>query len=205
MSGMSDSARNTLDYYNRAADEYRERIKDSSTPYLNEFTSLLNKGQRVLDLGCGPGHCAREMAEAGLIVDAVDGAAEMVELAAQIENVSAQEMLFSELAAQDTYDAVWANFSLLHAPKSEFPDCLSRIHKALKPGGLFHIGMKLDQQDGTDVLGRHYSYYSLDELRDHLIETGFAIFDQHLGSGKGMAGIDEPWVVIWSRKEKNND
>lgn len=195
----------TLDYYTEAADAYRDRVDHGAPPYLHDFIDMLNKGQKVLDLGCGPGHCARDMATTGLIVDATDGAKGMVELASQYEGVNAQEMLFSELAVKGIYDAVWASFSLLHVPKPEFPDILSRIHAALKSGGLFCIGMKLDQKDGPDSLGRHYTYYALDELVGYLANAGFETFRNDFGSGKGMAGIEEPWVVVWAHKSEHQD
>jgi len=189
----------TLGYYDSAAQQYQNLIASEDTPYLAEFITLIAGGGRVLDLGCGPGHCAGEMARAGLSVDASDGSAEMVALATKLPGVRAVQALFSDLDETAIYDAIWANFSLLHAPRGTLPDCIGRIHQALKPQGLFHIGMKLEQQDGTDRLGRYYAYYSRDELVTMLADAGFTIVREELGAGKGMAGIEEPWIVIWAR------
>lgn len=189
----------TLGYYDRAAHEYQSLIASEDTPYLPDFIASIPAGGRVLDLGCGPGHCATTMAQAGLVVDASDGSPEMVALASKLQGVRAYQALFSELNETSLYDGIWANFSLLHAPRGTLPDCLGRIHRALKAGGLFHIGMKLDQDDGSDRLGRYYAYYSRDELVAQLDDAGFTLEREELGAGKGMAGIEEPWIVIWAR------
>lgn len=189
----------TLGYYDRAAQQYQSLIASEDTPYLSDFIAIVPKGGRVLDLGSGPGHCANAMAQAGLVVDASDGSPEMVALTAKHQGVRAYQALFSELNEVSVYDGIWANFSLLHAPRGTLPDCLGRIHRALKAGGLFHIGMKLDQDDGSDRLGRYYAYYGRDELVTMLTDAGFTITREELGSGKGMAGIEEPWIVIWAR------
>ena len=205
MSKSDQATTQTLDYYNRVATDYSDKFAGGETPFLAQFIDQLLSGQLVLDLGCGPGHCARDMANAGLRVEAIDGAAEMVELAKRHPGVIANQAMFDELDHQNRYDAIWANFSLLHAPRAQFPDCLARIYAALKPNGLFHIGMKLDQDDGVDRLGRHYTYYRLDELKEFLNRAGFEVVRQELSSGKGMAGNDEPCAILWSRTRKKSD
>ncbi len=205
MSQSDRATEQTLRYYDSAANEYSELVGRSDTPLLIEFVDQLSPGQHVLDLGCGPGHCAQIMAEAGLVVDASDGSAEMVKLAGQHPGVTAKQAMFDELEAKDQYDAIWANFSLLHAPRDSFPDCLRRIEKALKPSGLFHIGMKVDKSDGADRLGRHYTYYGQEELKELLENAGMTTINRVLGSGPGMAGADEPWVIYWARKQENTD
>ena len=45
---------------------------------------------------------------------------------------AARQARFDELEVQGVYDGIWANFSLLHAPKSEFPGHLARIRRAGK-------------------------------------------------------------------------
>ena len=72
---------------------------------------------------------------------------------------------FSDLREQGVYDGVWANFSFLHEPRSEFPGHLSRIAAALKPEGILHLAMKTGSGESRDQLGRYYTFYSADELR----------------------------------------
>ena len=96
----------------------------------------------MLDLGCGPGLAATRMANAGLQVDAMDGSAEMVAMAAQHDGVTAWQATFDQITGTDIYDGIWANFCLLHASKEAMPHHLAAMVTALKPGGAFHIGMK---------------------------------------------------------------
>ena len=69
-------------------------------------------------------------------------------------------MLFHELDEQDAYDGVWASACLLHVPRDELAGILARIHRALKPDGLFYASYKIDEGhgDGRDSLGRYYNY-----------------------------------------------
>ncbi|MCL6284571.1 class I SAM-dependent methyltransferase [Ruegeria sp. 2012CJ41-6] len=190
---MSDD---TLRIYDEKAGEYADLTSDSSDPLLDDFIARLPQGASVLDLGCGPGDAAAAMAKAGHMVDALDGSTEMVALANSHPGVTAKLATFEQLQGSDFYDGVWANFSLLHATRDAFSAHLAAINKALKPGGLFHIGMKLGTGAGLDRLGRYYTYYTQDELEDRMIEAGFTLIDQHFGTSAGLDGQMADWIVV---------
>jgi SAM-dependent methyltransferase len=194
---MSDE--NTLKYYNSAALDYEATIAAQKTPALTEFSDQFAKGARILDLGCGPGHCAAVFASHGLIVDAIDASEEMIALAQKHQGVNAKVATFDDVEHTDEYDGIWANFSLLHLEKSALPDTLKRLNVASKTNALLHVGLKIGEGSRIDHLGRFYSYYSVDEIKYALSSAGFAPFHEQLGSGKGMSGLDEPWVIIWAR------
>ena len=122
----------------------------------------------------------------------------MVALANQLPGVTARQESFSELTAQSTYDGVWANFSLLHAPRSEMPSHLSRIHSALKPGGQFHMTVKTGQGDSRDRLGRFYTYYQPAEIRTLLETAGFTVMKISPGRDKGLDGSLSDWISVAS-------
>lgn len=155
---------------------------------LEAFAAALPEAGRVLDLGCGPGFYAGWLARQGFVVEATDGAAEMVALAREQDGVAARQARFDDLDAVAAYDGIWANFSLLHAPKAEMPGLLSRIRRAGRPGMVFHIGMKLGEGEGPDAIGRFYAYYREDELEEMLNEAGFAVRARRRGRGKGLSG-----------------
>jgi SAM-dependent methyltransferase len=73
-------------------------------------------------------------------------------------------MLFDQLDAREVYDGVWASACLLHVPKEELAGILARIHRALKPDGIFYASFKTGESDGRDSLGRYYNYPSADWL-----------------------------------------
>ena len=45
-------------------------------------------------------------------------------------------------------------------PRDELAGILARIHRALKPDGLFYASYKIGHDDGRDSLGRYYNYPS---------------------------------------------
>ncbi|SHF08730.1 Methyltransferase domain-containing protein [Ruegeria intermedia] len=188
----------TIAVYDAQADRYADLTDADNTgdPQLARFIAAVGRGGRVLDLGCGPGASAVVMAQAGLRVEALDASAEMVTLAGRHPGVTARQAGFADLDAVATYDGVWANFSLLHAPRHDFPAHLAAVHRALRPGGVFFIAMKLGQGEGPDRLGRFYSYYSEDELKDFLHAAGFTVTDRRLGSGTGLDGSVSDWIGL---------
>lgn len=191
------SDRETVSVYDAEAGRYAKvtaGLRDD--PDLLAFIADLPRGGRVLDLGCGPGIAAAAMAEAGLAVDATDASAEMVRLAAAQPGVTAWQASFEEIGGTATYDGIWANFSLLHAPREAMPRHLAAIRRALKPRGRFHIGGKTGTGATRDRLGRLYTYYTEAELETLLAEAGFEIVARRRGRDKGLDGAMADWVTF---------
>ncbi|QGX99414.1 class I SAM-dependent methyltransferase [Roseovarius faecimaris] len=187
----------TLSVYAARADDYLKMVeKEAESPILAAFIGGLPKGAHVLDLGCGPGVSAAVMAQSGLTVEATDAVPEMVERAAANPGVMARLATFDDITGTDLYDGIWANFSLLHAPKADMPGHLARLRAALKPGGLFHIGMKTGSGEHRDSIGRFYAYYTEEELCDLLTAAGFKPFSSTRGNEPGLSGEPAPWVCI---------
>ncbi|MVO17688.1 class I SAM-dependent DNA methyltransferase [Parasedimentitalea huanghaiensis] len=190
----------TMAVYAEAADEYADRFaltkNADQDADLFAFLSDVPNGGHVLDLGCGPGQWAARLRDEGLTVEATDASPEMVDLAKANYGLDAKLATFEDLADEVHYDGVWANFSLLHAPRADFPRHLKRIQRALRPGGCLSIGMKIGSGENRDHLGRFYAYYSEDELRALLTEAGFNVTRSRIGNGKGLAGSDDTFVVM---------
>ena len=193
---MNDHTKDTLSVYDGKAQEYANLVSDIEDADLAPFLAALPKAGHVLDFGCGPGHFAARMAAAGFRVIATDGSQEMINIAGQHAGVEARLARFEDINDGALYDGIWANFSLLHAPRATMPDHLSRLHTACKPRARFHIGMKLGTGEGPDALGRYYTYYSQEELDTHLIEAGFTVLTHRFGTDKGLSGSIDDWVTI---------
>ncbi|MAM61903.1 class I SAM-dependent methyltransferase [Maritimibacter sp. UBA3975] len=189
--------RETIAVYDARAQDYADMVAGVEHPGLDAFLAALPKRAEVLDLGCGTGAMSRRMMDAGLRVDATDASAAMVELARQ-RDVPARQAVFADLDANGVYDGVWANFSLLHAPRADFPGHLAQVHRALKPGGHFHIGVKLGTGEKRDGIGRFYTYYAEDELDDYLNTAGFTPITRKKGEGRGLDGTKAPWIWVLS-------
>lgn len=192
--------RETINVYNAKADDYAGAFSEAAgSKALRRFMEQLAEGASVLDLGCGPGAHAAALHANGFKVTAMDASAAMVDKARAHKGITVQQAGFADLDALGAYDGIWANFSLLHAARADFPGFLARIAAALKPGGIFHIGMKTGEGEHRDALGRFYTYYTLDELRGHLDAAGFDVIEQAEGADKGLAGTVDPWVEMLTR------
>lgn len=187
----------TIAAYDARVGDYENFIRRAEPdPALLAFIVRVAPGGRVLDLGCGPAASSAVMRDHGLQVDPVDASAEMVQLANSTYDIGARLASFHDIDEEGTYDGIWANFSLLHARREDFPIHLRALHRAMVPGGAFHIGMKTGQGTKRDGLGRFYTYYSQDELSARLTESGFFVDDFVLGEGPGLVGVVEPWITM---------
>jgi SAM-dependent methyltransferase len=190
----------TLAAYGRGAAEYARFVEEMpEDPLLERFIAAMPEGACVLDLGCGPGGAAARMAASGLKVTATDAAPEMVEMAAKLPGVSAHVATFDEIEGDGDYHGIWANFSLLHASHETLPRYIAALHRALKPGGLFHIAMKRGDGAKRDRLGRQYIYVSNDGLDRLLRDANFTPEHVVEGRDKGLAGKLEPWIAVQAR------
>lgn len=193
---MSDAE--TLRIYDDRAADYAAQNQDylSNDPRLIEFITACPAGGRVLDLGCGPGISAAVMAKAGLHPDATDASAEMVALANALAGVTAWQATFDEIQGLAVYDGIWVNFCLLHAPRAAMPGHLAAIKRALKPQGVFYIALKLGKGEARDALGRLYTYYEEDDLKDLLKTAGFTVLNCAFGKSEGLDGAMARWISV---------
>lgn len=191
----------TLAVYDDRVEEYASALERSEPdPDLLRFMSHVAEGGLVLDLGCGPGSAAAALRDAGFRVDPVDASRGMIELANKRHDLGARLATFDDLNAVETYDGVWANFSLLHASRARFSDHLAAIQRAIKPGGWFHIGMKTGSGERRDRLGRFYSFYEEAELEGLIEATGLRPVAHSRGRDRGLAGSLDPWITVLSHK-----
>lgn len=188
----------TLKVYAEKAQYYSDLMSESAgkDPLQAKFIAAIPKGGHVLDLGCGPGHFAHFMAKAGLQVTASDAVAEMVDLIPEHPLVTPIHATFDDITGENLYDGVWANFSLLHAPRADMPRHLAAIKTAIKPGGLFHIALKTGDDSERDGLGRKYTYFMQKELGDLLTDAGFVIDSFTTGRDVGLAGTADEWIAF---------
>ena len=123
----------------------------------------------------------------------------MIEMADRHPAVTAKLATFEDVDGNAIYDGVWANFSLLHAPRAEMPDHLSKISRALKPGGRFHIAVKTGSGSHRDSIGRLYTYYTEEELTKLVENAGLSVFDRAEGVSAGLSGEDAHWICLAAR------
>ncbi len=193
----------TLGVYANRAQDYAKRFS-SDTPDLHLAAFMLAVGEngRVLDLGCGTGRSTAFMREAGLKAEGLDASPEMAAIAQETHGVDVEIAGFETLDKVDAYDGIYANFSLLHAPKADMPAHLDRIATALVPGGFLHVGLKTGSGEKRDALGRFYAYYTDAEITGLLRDAGFVVIERSFGADEGLDGTLAPWIILLAGKVK---
>ncbi|RYH11778.1 class I SAM-dependent methyltransferase [Tropicimonas sp. IMCC6043] len=191
----------TLAVYDNQAEGYAT-LNRSDRPYrqLERFIDSLPEGGDVLDLGCGPGNWAARMVERGLRVDAVDASAGMAEVALRRHGIKVRQAAFEEIDGEAVYDGIWAHYSLLHAPRAALPGLLAALARALRPGGLLLLAMKLGTGEARDGKDRLYTYYEQAELEELLAGAGFLVTDSETGEGTGFDGSTHRFILLRARR-----
>ena len=191
----------TMAAYAANTETYRKVVSDAGgNAMLASFIKQLPPRARILDFGCGVGDSAAAMLAAGHEVRCQDASPEMAAMAHDLFGLDVEVVSFDQLELAAAFDAVWASFSLLHIPKSELPDILARLHRALSPGGLLYIGLKKGTGEQRDQFGRFYAYYMEDELTAHLRSAGLNPVDTVHDDVVGMSGAVEACLHITAHK-----
>ena len=114
----------------------------------DRLTSHIQKGQRVLDLGCGTGALTLRAAERGAQVRGIDINPQMLEIAQKrvaevhrAQDIELCEMGVAELGGEksESYDIVMGGLSLSELTGDELSYTLQEAKRILKPGGLFLV------------------------------------------------------------------
>ena len=191
----------TIDVYDKCISEYEKLIsKELKDTNLDIFMKMIKRDGKVLDLGCGTGTASLELSKNGFTPFPVDASLEMVKVAETLLEIKPKQISFDEIDEHDFYDAIWANFSLLHIKKNKFSDILKQLFFALKEGGILFFSLKRGVGESRDKLGRFYSYYEKSEVEKLLEKASFRTKTFTEGAGIGLAGEKENWMGFFCEK-----
>jgi SAM-dependent methyltransferase len=185
------------DGYNVLAEAYlRVRSIDSEdVRLLDELSSRLPGGARVLDAGCGAGIPVTRILSERFHVVGVDISARQVALAR--ENVSNAEFIQADLVTLEfpdaSFDAIVSYYAIIHVPREEHPALLANFRRMLAPGGLLLVSMGAgDNQDGTE---------------DNWLDGGATMYWSHYGREDNLrliayAGFEVNWERLVTEEEE---
>ena len=179
--------------FDRAAKRYDDsrlvRSYQRRTQVLVVDALRIERGMRVLDLGCGTGTATLEIASrlegTGRVVG-LDLSEEMLEQAKQkltelgYTNIEFVLQSASDLNYDECFDHVVSTNTFHHFADKQ--DVFARVYKSLRPGGIFMVQDICDDfvlMKALDFLGKlgekaHVGSTTSRELRDLLISTGFS-------------------------------
>jgi ubiquinone/menaquinone biosynthesis C-methylase UbiE len=177
--------------YDRIASEYARRMfrelegKPFDREQLSRFCDEVKHQGPVCDLGCGPGHIARFLRDAGADVFGLDLSPQMIAEARHLNpDIEFRE---GDMLALDVDNNSLAGLAALYAivniPQESLPVAFAEMCRVLKPDGLlllsFHIGEEVIRPE--ELWGNRVSmeFYKLqpERIQGLLHNAGFAIED----------------------------
>jgi SAM-dependent methyltransferase len=135
--------------YDRVAGDYAAQFLDelSNKPFdrqlIDDFAALVADRGVVCDLGCGPGHVARYLADRGVQVRGIDLSDAMVVLAREHNpDLSFEQGDARHLAVEDaSWSAIVAFYSLIHLRRDGLDGVLTELRRTLEPRGLLLVAV----------------------------------------------------------------
>ncbi|MFV2088590.1 methyltransferase domain-containing protein [Micromonospora sp. LOL_021] len=193
--------------YDRCADTYGkvrnrryDKFRNASLGWFAE--EVRQVGDRVLDLGSGPGHEALLIKGKGLDPLAIDFSPRMVRNCRECGVEALQMDLYDLHLPEAEFAGAWASFSLLHLPKKDMSVVLSEIRRALRPGGvvavlLFEGSGEGPRHEDYEKFGvaRYFSYYRPAELKT-VIGRQFTIIREDRLAGSPRPRCSSPVGAI---------
>lgn len=141
---------------------------DASVAWIMDVLKL-QAGDRVLDLGCGPGLYSNRLAQLGLRVTGIDYSKRSIEYARWAAKELDLDIAYrcqdyhflEEAAAYDAVLLIYGEYGVFNPEQRR--NLLTRVRAALKPGGYFVF----------DVTTPHLTSHQGDHTEWEALETGF--------------------------------
>tara|TARA_Y100000294_G_scaffold173283_1_gene189200 strand:- start:19 stop:672 length:654 start_codon:yes stop_codon:yes gene_type:complete len=141
-------------------------------------------GKNVLEVGCGPGHDAARLRDAGCTVTATDLCEGFIKYASdKYTDIDFQCMDLQEPTfPSDTFDGVFGSSCFCHIRQTNIGNILGKYYEILKPGGLILMMLSDSEQadgyvveDWGDVEGNTVEmfFHNRNTLKNYLEDAGF--------------------------------
>lgn len=210
MNQLQDWKTITKQSYEHYANEYASFAKGyrgKLARWIEDFAGMFDKGDKILDMGCGHGRDAYFLVEKGLDVTGIDFSESLLKIAKEfVPEAKFVLMDFEELDFSiNSFNGVWASASLVHLPKKRLLPVLRKIHSILKKHGIFFSLFRVgkgerftEEKRGNATLRRFYSYSEPEELRKLFAKAIFFISNLENEEVDFIESGD--WVAFFLRK-----
>lgn len=198
----------TIRSYDKSSEKYAKNV-EKMYPYaeIKFLKSLLKPKSSILDLGCGSGRDAIHLSKLGYSVTGIDLSKNMIKYAKKLgSKVNFKVMDMKKLNFKDnSFDAVWANASLLHLNKNSISIVLRKIYRMLNKNGLFYLSIKKGKGEGLisderyGNIKKFWSFYAKNEIEKLLKKNKFSIIRSYIKKPASSYEIHS-WIVAFSRK-----
>lgn len=172
----------TIDTYNKMAKDYDDETVDFwdrfPRTFIDKFVEL--SGEKIIDVGSGPGRDGLLLQQAGKEVVCIDASESMIKLSSErgLKSILAE---FNNLPFEDNFfDGVWSYTALLHIPKKSIKSPLNEISRVLKKSGIFALGLiegdgEYYKESSGVGMPRLFSFYQKEEIVSLCKEHGFEL------------------------------
>ena len=196
-------ARETLDHYDRRADDFWIGTRDHDVRQNVEALLRHVEGEppfAILDFGCGPGRDLKTFTGLGHVAVGLEGSARFADMARAFSGCEVWRQDFLRLALPTgRFDGVFANASLFHVPAQELPRVLRELHATLKPRGVLFSSNPRGQNEEGWNRGRYGAYHDLETWRRYLSAAGFEEIG-HYYRPAGLPCDQQPWLAVIARR-----
>ena len=187
---MNDSTKQSIrESYDRLAEEYANHFhrelehKPLDRELLDRFAGRVRQFGEVCDMGCGPGHIARYLHDAGTAVFGLDLSPQMIAQARRLNpNIPFREGDMTALdIPDDTLAGIAAFYTIVNVPKESLPIVFREMERVLQPAGTlllsFHIGDEIVHPDS--LLGQPVSmdffFFQPASIQQYLEDAGLEV------------------------------
>ena len=149
-----------------------------------QFIELLPAGAKVLDCGCGPRFDTERFGQLGFSVTAIDLSDRFVALTRErVLNAVVRKMDMRRLAFPgDSFDGLWASFSLLHVHANDLDRTLTGFRSVLSKGAIVFAALHRGPKTAwvkTTISGMERETFVQEwvpaEIEERLRSSGFDI------------------------------
>lgn len=207
---LKDKSLVAVKVYNKIAEKYAKAFPKPSSS-IDMFISLLPKGGKVLDVGCGPGQDSGYLFRREFDVEGIDLSEKMIEQARKkVPEVKFVVMDMRKLRYPNSYfDGLFASLSLIHIPKKDVDKTMNEFKRVLKEGGSLYL--HLLEGNGEQMLLEpldpkaltFLNLFSLEEVKSLLAKFMFKPQVISRTTAKGSGEFNHNKLLIIAKKEEN--